>query len=318
MEASRTNRAKSSDPLEKWLGTLRKNRRLAKRIISILEASQPCSLRALLYLCVSAGIFPSTDKKFYRQLGRLVTLMRENGLTRTWIVDNLRQSFKPNSWSGLADFGDVVQRVYRKDFWARQPHYICFAIEKDATAASIEPVTRAYDVALHVCRGYSSVSFAGAIADGWWEIDKPVYVYYLGDFDASGFDIERDLREKLSRYSMREVLKEDKGEDEFLTPNLRMFWRRLGVVDADFEEHDLIHLAVKGEDSRARKFVAKHGRDQGCAELDALPPNELRARVRAAIEAHIDQEEWQKLKVVEAAERESLKAFTSNFGKASA
>jgi hypothetical protein len=308
-------RKQASTPLDRWLGTLRKNRKLAERVIALLEENQPCSLRALLYLCVSSGVVPSTDKKYYRQLCRLTGIMREAGVVpRTWIVDTLRQTFKPNSWSGLADFGDVVQRAYRKDFWAKQPDYPCIAIEKDARAAIIQPVTHELDVALHVCRGYASVSFAGAIADEW-KIDKPVYVYYLGDYDASGFDIERDLREKLSRYSNREVCAV--GEDH-QPPYLRMHWRRLGVVASDFDAYDLIRLAVKHSDSRARKFVAKHGVDQGCAELDALPPNELRARVREAIEAHIDQDEWQRVKAVEAAERESLKSFTANFGRASA
>ena len=50
-------------------------------------------------------------------------------------------------------------------------------------------MTREYDVALHVCRGYPSVSFAGAIGDEWFAIEKPIYAYYCGDFDPSGFDM---------------------------------------------------------------------------------------------------------------------------------
>ena len=63
-----------------------------------------------------------------------------------------------------------------------------------------------------------------------------------------------------------------------------MVWSRLAVEAEDFELHDLIRLP------------AKHGRD--CAEGDAIAPTELRRRVQEAIEWHIDQERWEKLKRV--------------------
>ena len=51
-------------------------------------------------------------------------------------------------------------------------------------------------------------------------------------------------------------------------------------------------------------FLSKFG-DRG-AELDALPPDELQRRVRESIAEHIDLDAWDRLKVTEAAERESL------------
>src|SRR5262245_45338658 len=140
---------------------LRKNQALAESAIAILQREQPCTLRALLYLLVSAGELPNTDGKHYKRLGRLMTLLREQGrIPRRWIVDNIRDSFKPSSWSGLASFRNSVQRAYRLDFWSRLPECPAVFIEKDATAATVQPVTHALDVSLHVCRGYASVSFA--------------------------------------------------------------------------------------------------------------------------------------------------------------
>ena len=43
-------------------------------------------------------------------------------------------------------------------------------------------------------------------------------------------------------------------------------------------------------------------------ELDALPPNELRHRVREAIEQHIPQDQWKKLQKVEQIEKESFES----------
>src|SRR5262249_50970971 len=148
-------------------------------------------------------------------LGNMLTRLREAGkVPRTWIVDHVRATLKPSSWSGLADFGDTVRDAYRKDFWASLEHHIEVFVEKDAIAGTIQRVTHKYDIALRVCRGYASVSFAGEIADEWQRIEKPIFAYYLGDFDPSGFDLERDLRAKLERYSGRPCVMHSDGVDD--------------------------------------------------------------------------------------------------------
>ena len=158
---------------------------------------------------------------------------------------------KPSSWSGLADYADSVRSCYRRDFWASLPHHVEVFVEKDAVAGTIQPITEEYDVALRVCRGYSSISFAGEIADLWREIKKPIFAFYLGDFDPSGFDLERDLREKLERYS---------GRTDFV-------WQRLGVTESDFADHDLVRLPLKRNksgdlsDKRAAGFIRQYGTD---------------------------------------------------------
>lgn len=73
------------------------------------------------------------------------------------------------------------------------------------------------------------------------------------------------------------------------------------------EEFNLPPLRVKHSDSRARGFVAVHGKE--CVELDALPPDELRFRVRDAIQSEIDVELWNRSVAVEAAERASTPLF---------
>jgi hypothetical protein len=246
----------------------------------------PATLRGLFYRVVSAGWLPSTDKEHYRRLGRLMTSLRKAGIVPfAWIVDNVRSTLKPPSWSGLADFAETTRKVYRLDFWARLPHYVHVIVEKDAMAGVLEPVTKNFDVALSPIRGYSSWSFAGEIAETWNGIKKPITVYYLGDFDPSGFDLERDTREKLGELVRRPF-----------------DWQRLAVKSEDFETHNLIVLEPKKLDTRSRKFVATHG--ERCAELDAIPANDLRRRVQEAIEQHIPGGEWEQLQMIERNERD--------------
>jgi hypothetical protein len=200
-------------------------------------------------------------------------------------VDNVRNTIKPSSWSGLADYAETTRECYRRDFWAKLPSYVHIIVEKDAVAGTLAPVTRKFDVALSPIRGYASLSFAHEIAETWNQIDKPVHAYYLGDFDASGFDLERDLKAKLDRYCDR-----------------AFEWQRLAVNQEDFNAFDLIPLKPKVSDRRYKSFVREHGSE--CAELDAIPATELRRRVKEAIESHIPCEESDALQNVERLERE--------------
>lgn len=292
------------------------NLALAIVAVDLLFREKPVTLRGLMYRVVSAGWLPSTDREHYKRLGRLMTRLREAGVVPfSWIVDGVRSTDKPSSWSGLADYARSVRDCYRLDFWARLPHYIHFIVEKDAVAGTLSPVTHEYDVALSPLRGYSSLSFAHEIASTWRSIDKPIFCYFLGDFDASGFDLERDVREKLERYCEKDVLVSEGWADE----HIRDWWRaggldavmfeRVAVVESDFDRFNLLPLAVKDTDNRARKFRDKHG--DRCAELDAIPSTELRRRVRAIIESHIDvhRDEWERLQAVEAEERYTLDQF---------
>lgn len=286
-----------------------KNQRLAEAAVATLEAERPMTLRQLYYRLISSAElrYAATE---YSRLGAVMTRLREAGdVPRSWLVDHTRSTLKPSSWSGLADFSETVRDAYRKDFWASLPHHVEVFVEKDAVAGTIQPVTTENDVAIRVCRGYASVSFAGEIADLWRRIKKPIFAYYLGDFDPSGFDLERDLREKIERYGGRyyECDADDADGDNFV-------WQRLGVTAADFITHDLIRLPVKETDKRAAAFVERHG--TACAEIDAIPPTELRRRVEEAINSHIDVAEWNRLLAVEQAEQETLDRMVKRLGRA--
>lgn len=294
-----------------------KNQRLASRAVAILREEKPMTLRQLYYRLISSGVIGNAQAE-YNRLGKVMVKLRESGVVpRTWMVDHLRTTLKPSSWSGLADFGESVRACYRKDFWASLPHHVEVFVEKDAIAGAIQPVTEEYDIGLRVCRGYSSVSFAGEIADLWGRIEKPIFAYYLGDFDPSGFDLERDLREKLQRYTGRvsSVWSADQaraivGEKLADFHGDAFYWVRLAVRSADFDLHDLIRLPVKTTDRRARGFLEEHG--EGCAEVDALPPTELRRRVQEAIQVHIDPERWDRLLEVERAETATLERLVES------
>jgi hypothetical protein len=144
----------------------------------------------------------------------------------------------------------------------------------------------------------SSLSALHRVGVLWRQIEKPIYAYYLGDHDPSGLQIELVAREKLAQYSGREVT-----------------WQRLGVLPEDFETFDLLRLAPKKKDPNLRRFYALGFRD--CAELDAIPAPDLRARLRAAINRHIPADEWARLQRLEDLEKQTVERVFRRLGKAS-
>ena len=154
-------------------------------------------------------------------------------------------------------------------------------------SAVIEPVTAEFDVHLNVIRGHVSETFVWNIAEEWKEIEKPIYAYYLGDHDPSGLRIESSLNSKLSRFTEKDLE-----------------WERLAITSEDFQS-DLLGFPVKRSGSW-RPLPGAYG--DRCVEVDALPPGEIRRRVREAIERHIDYDQWWRLQETERLERETLKS----------
>jgi hypothetical protein len=248
-----------------------------------------------MYLVVSAGFLPDTSDKSYDRIQRLLRNLREDGtIPFEWIVDNVRQTIKPSSWAGLEDYAETVRDVYRLDFWAHLPEYVEIIVEKDTIAGKLSSVTKKYDVPLHPIRGYSSTSYTWRIAKSWEKINKPITVYYLGDHDPSGRDLERDVRARLSSYSKRDFR-----------------WVRLGVNPHHFEEHDIIPLEPKKKDSRYKKFATQWG--DRCAEVEAIPATTLRDMIHKAITSHIPAGQWERLQEIERLEREQWTEYMRAF-----
>ena len=103
------------------------------------------------------------------------------------------------------------------------------------------PVTREYDVPLMVARGYSSETFAYNAAEAMRETGKPCFVYYVGDFDPSGWQMARSLEQKL---------------DEFGAP---VVFERLAVNLEQIQTWALPTRPSKVSDTRCKAFFAEFG-----------------------------------------------------------
>lgn len=257
-----------------------------------LAADNPATVRQVFYRLVSAGVIDKTEAEYKGRVCRLLAEMRRDGsLPFDWIADNTRWMRKPQSYSGV---GQALQRtadLYRRALWDEHNAYVEIWLEKDALSGVLYDVTEAWDVPLMVTRGYPSISFLYGAAYNIRQIDKPTFIYYLGDHDPSGVNIpevvERNLREQ--------------------APECDIAFERLAVNEKQIKSFGLLTRPTKKSDSRAKNFRGES------VEVDAIPPATLKAMVQQSILQHVDQAALSTLEVAEQSEREILTRIAADY-----
>jgi hypothetical protein len=268
-----------------WNSTMK----LIEAAHGILAREQPATIRQLFYRLVSVHVLENSTPD-YHKLIRVMTLAREREeIPFEWIVDRSRPTYSPNVFDDLKDGLTTLRNCYRKDYWQDQPAHIEVWAEKDAITGAVQPITDELGITMRVSRGFVSTTRVHEIAAEFARISKPVHIYYLGDHDPSGRAIELDLYERISKCMV----------------SFRM--ERLAIFAEDIRAFKLPPLRVKPSDSRTAGFRQKFG--SRCVELDALPPDELRRRVREAVESHIEWEAWGRALMIEQAEQRSIESF---------
>jgi hypothetical protein len=263
-------------------GEWEKTTLLIDTAVGILEIENPMTVRQLFYRLVSVGAMANC-RADYQRLSVVMSKARNDGRCDfDWIVDRSRPEYRPNVFRDAAGYGRAVQRSYRKDYWEMQPEHVELWSEKDSVIGSIEALTNELGITVRVGRGFLSTTRAHEIALQFRRMTKPITVFYIGDHDPSGREIEDNARERIEAYGAHFDLE------------------RLAIHGEDITEWDLPPLRIKDGDTRAKQFRTDHGED--CVELDALPVGELRRRIREAVEGKLDRTAWDRAVAVEAIE----------------
>jgi hypothetical protein len=186
-------------------------------IIEYQAQGMPLTLRQLYYQLVSRGIIPNRLPE-YSKLSKVLKEGRMSGVV-DWdaIEDRLRSAEKPPSWGGPAEIIESAINSYAKHRMEGQENYIEVWVEKDALSGVLSIVTEEYHIPICVNRGYSSASamfdsykrFKRALEGG-----QKIVILYLGDYDPSGVDMIRDVKDRplemlLSRSSFIEDVYEE-------------------------------------------------------------------------------------------------------------
>lgn len=262
-----------------------KTEALLEQARAVLTEHSPMTVRQVYYQLVSRQVVENNRGAYQKVSEVLVTARREGAIPWEWIEDRTRQPHTVLMWDGLSDFAETARQAYRRDVWETQPRYVECWLEKDALSGIFMDVLNPYGVTLRVGRGYdgwaSIHNAAESYADG-----EGVTVLYFGDFDPSGDDMVRSLRERLSTLGS--------------TPDIV----KCALTRDDIERYRLPPNPTKATDSRAAAFVAKHG--DISVELDALPVNVLQDRIRTETEKRLDLQALDQCRLLQDRERREL------------
>jgi hypothetical protein len=263
--------AERSRKLRRAMSRHQKTTKLIEKAAAILAEHHPMTVRQVYYQLVSRQVVENNRGAYQAVSKALVAARREEIIPWEHIEDRVRQPHHVSMWDGLAHFAKTAAAAYRRDIWAEQPILIETWLEKDALSGIFEDALSPYGVTLNVGRGF----------DGWDSINnaalrfkeqqingKPVVVLYFGDFDPSGEDMVRSLRERLAYLGSK--------------PSII----KCALTLDDIRRYELPTDFTKKTDTRRAAFVRKWG--DVSVELDALPLAVLRVRIIEEVERRLD------------------------------
>lgn len=266
--------------------------KLVGEIKTIMEefGSMRMTIRQIYYQLVSRHIIPN-NLNAYKNYDRIITRAREEDLIDSYkISDTSKPVLIWKSWDSLADYLDSVKYGYNKTKWTEQEQYVEIWLEKDALRGVFENTVSRYDVPLVIGRGYQSHTNLVRAKDRIRErMDegKSVHIVYFGDFDPTGLDIPRQIKDKLE------------------SMGLEFDFHRVAITPEQIAQYQIPPIPTKKSDSRAGKFIKEHG-DQA-VELDALNPKVLQELLENSIKAYLDEDLFEETLAKENKDEEKLR-----------
>jgi hypothetical protein len=264
-------------------------------LMGIVGEARPMTVRQVFYQATVRGLVEKEESGYVKVQTDLVLLRRSGDLPYGWLADNTRWQRKPRTFDGVEEALTETARLYRKNLWVNANSYVEVWLEKDALAGVVYPVTSTFDVPLMVARGYASLSFLHDAAEYIGSLDVPAYIYHFGDFDPSGVNAGEKIEETLCE----------------MAPDATIHFERVAVTPEQITEWNLPTRPTKTSDTRSKGFGAES------VELDAIPPDDLRALVQETIEWHLPSEQYEVLKAAEESERELISRLVTRLSKSS-
>lgn len=251
------------------------------------------TIRHLFYRLVSLKLIEKTERESKKLNSHLMKWRRAGLIRYDAFTDSTRYYRGVTLLDSAEEALTNAATAYRKNLWLDQLYYVEVWCEKDAIADVLGEAADEFGVPVFPCHGFASatslynasINFKNQQSRG-----KTVRILYFGDRDPSGLAIDANAKKSL---------RDDHGvEVDFV---------RLAITPDDIVGLNLPTRPVKKSDKRSA------GWEGGCVEVDAMPMNILRDRVRNGIAELIDPHQWEQAQRVEELEKETLKKFAENF-----
>lgn len=255
----------------------------------VAEYDGGVTLRQVHYRCVAAGLIPNTPPVYRRLSSRLAQARREGRFPD--LVDSLRTVHVAPSWPNASAFLEEVPTWFHLDRMRTQPEAVWLAAEKDTLRAMFTDWLAPLGLPVLVVRGFGSQSYVDVVRARTARDPRPAVLLYVGDFDCSGADIERDWVARTGCWSVV---------------------HRIALTYEQVQADQLPPAEGKRDDPRWPAFAAQYGfalEEPVQWEVEALDPGQLRRLVLAAVDRHIDRAALQEVVAEEDRQRRNLENY---------
>jgi len=221
------------------------------------------TLRQLFYLLVSRGLIANSVGS-YKALSDQTARARRAG----WfppLLDQTRHVQRARTFESPEAARLWLASIYRRDRTDGQERAIFLGCEKHTLLPQLWEWFADLGFPILPLGGYASQTYKDEVSALCGGDARPTLLLYVGDFDPSGEDIERDFVERV-------------GFDEV---------QRVAVRPEHVEQYNLTPFPGKASDARAEMFVRRHGALVQ-VEVEALSPTDLHDLLDAAIRPHLD------------------------------
>lgn len=272
--------------------------------IDILSNYDPgvLTIRGLHYQLVSRGM--TNDIQHYKRVVAATGVARWNGSIAFDAFSDRDRSLATETESEPTDPEERTEKAktqiqlwmksYYLNRWENQPYYPEVFIEKKALEGVFYKPCVNHCVALGACKGYPSLTF---LHDATLRFklaeergQQPIIIYF-GDYDPSGEDIPRALKENIVNLGCKSIEV-----------------RRVCLVESQVIAWNLPPAPTKVTDSRS-----VHWDGLGQVELDAVKPEKLIQLLDEAISDLFDENLYDELCEREERERETFQIELKRF-----
>lgn len=240
--------------------------RIVERAASIVTSG--CTLRQVYYRLVSEGAIPHTPPAYRRLSAQLAQVRRRQYFPD--LIDPLREIHAPPTWPDATTFLRAVPDWFALDRTVGQKTAVYVACEKDTLRAQLTGWLQETGIPVLVVRGFGSQTYVQVVRERIARDPRSTALLYVGDFDASGADIERDWVARTACWNSVE---------------------RVLLTHDQVREHALPAATGKAGDPRWPAFARRYQLDPARPvqwEVEALDPAELQRLVLAAVDPHTD------------------------------
>jgi hypothetical protein len=244
----------------------------------------PNTGRGLMYILKAKGILVKSDYnqlmthlRDWRKEGRILWSEIADGSGRGVINDFIDyqppEKFIDSRIKVLKYGGEIYRNILNADWrWHGQPTYIEFWLEKHAIASTVAALTGNRYVKVAFNRGNPGWGFMHdnckrlkkelhTIDENGEKIRRSIYLYYLGDNDKQGNNMDKEIRNQLDFFGMLKLVN----------------FERIAITDKQVQDYG---LPVNFESGKGYEVDA----------LNAYKPKEFAKLIDSHIEPHFDRD----------------------------